>query len=187
MLIEEIIAERDVFDPERDRDRLIDHIKNKIAQSTDPAAIAQYKEILTKFARGTNPSRYLSEPLQPMPTSGRGIMDKQHNGRDIPVNVGTYVVAPEAGTITAVGNDDPDGKGIGRGGYVVLTTRTGEHRFFHLSETLVTAGKEVKRGQVVAKSGGQPGKSGAGYSTGPHLHWEYRIKGQVVDPLSYLR
>ena len=185
MRIEEFITE-DLDLETLNRAKLINWIKGKLEATTDPAAKRQYQDMLNRFGP-SNPNRYLSEPLQPMPTSGRGIMDTKHQGRDIPVAVGTYVVAPEAGTITAVGNDDPNGKGIGRGGYVVLTTRTGEHRFFHLSETLVKAGKEVKRGQVVAKSGGARGAFGAGYSTGPHLHWEYRIDGQVVDPLSYLR
>lgn len=187
MKITEIITENAVFDAERDRDRMIEFYKKKLAQATDPKDIDWYKQQLAKFSRGTNPKRYLSEPLQPMPTSGRGVMDTAHQGRDIPVAQGTFVAAPEAGTVTEVGNDDPKGQGVSRGGYVIIQTETGEHKFFHLSKVTARAGKEVKRGQVIGSSGGQPGTSGAGNSTGPHLHWEYRINGKIVDPLSYLR
>jgi murein DD-endopeptidase MepM/ murein hydrolase activator NlpD len=186
MKIQEIITEEELDLEKLDRPMLLSWIQRRLETATDPASIKKFQDMLAKFGPA-NPSRYLSNPLEPMPASGRGVKPGNHLGRDIPVQAGTYVIAPESGTVSDAGNDDPDGKGIERGGFVILQTSTGEHQFFHLSEVMSKPGKKVHRGQVLGKSGGQPGKRGSGYSTGPHLHWEYRIKGEVVDPLSYLR
>jgi hypothetical protein len=57
----------------------------------------------------------------------------------------------------------------------------------HLSEVLVTKYEFVKRGQLIAKSGGAVGTPGAGPMTsGPHLHLEVWNNRESVDPLRYL-
>lgn len=50
------------------------------------------------------------------------------------------------------------------------------HRYIfgHLSEFLCEVGQEVTRGMVFAKTGGGLDDPYRGYSTGPHLHWEWR-------------
>ena len=48
----------------------------------------------------------------------------------------------------------------------------------HLHRILVRAGQKVKRGQEIALSGN------SGLSTGPHLHYEFRINGQPWNPMS---
>jgi murein DD-endopeptidase MepM/ murein hydrolase activator NlpD len=45
---------------------------------------------------------------------------------------------------------------------------------------MVIPGQEVRRGQVVALSGG------TGHATGPHLHYEVRLSGIPVNPYKYL-
>jgi murein DD-endopeptidase MepM/ murein hydrolase activator NlpD len=52
---------------------------------------------------------------------------------------------------------------------------------YHMSEINVTVGQRVKQGQVVGKIGG------TGLATGPHLHWDLRVRGLNVDPLQWTR
>jgi murein DD-endopeptidase MepM/ murein hydrolase activator NlpD len=50
----------------------------------------------------------------------------------------------------------------------------------HCSELLVSVGQTVRQGDVIAKVGS------TGSSTGNHCHFEIRVNGSSVNPLSYL-
>lgn len=52
----------------------------------------------------------------------------------------------------------------------------------HLSRIDVSNGQRVTAGQVIGLTGGLPGTPGAGWSTGPHLHWELRRGSSWIDP-----
>ena len=52
-------------------------------------------------------------------------------------------------------------------------------KYAHCSELLVSAGQEVKQGDVIAKVGS------TGDSTGPHLHLEVLVDGQYLNPLYF--
>ena len=97
----------------------------------------------------------------------------RHRGVDLYASIGTAIIAPEDGYVTQL--NEPGGAGL----YVELTTRTGVHKFFHLSNNRVANGR-VKQGTVIGYSGN------TGKSTGPHLHWELWINGSPVDPLRYI-
>ena len=51
----------------------------------------------------------------------------------------------------------------------------------HLASVKVRTGERVRRGDVIARAGC------TGSCTGPHLHFEVRVRGRLVDPLRYLR
>ena len=50
--------------------------------------------------------------------------------------------------------------------------------YAHLSRMNVKRGQSIKQGEVVGAVGT------TGLSTGPHLHFEFRINGRHVDPLT---
>jgi murein DD-endopeptidase MepM/ murein hydrolase activator NlpD len=98
-----------------------------------------------------------------------------HTGIDFRGDVGDPIRATAAGTVTIAGLSGGYGKMIeidhGNG----LATRYG-----HLSEIDVDVGDSVRSGEIVGKLGS------TGRSTGPHLHYEVRVKGEPVDPQKFL-
>jgi len=98
-----------------------------------------------------------------------------HTGIDFRGDTGDPIRATASGTVTIAGWSGGYGKMVeidhGNG----LVTRYG-----HLSETDVDVGDTVRAGAVVGRLGS------TGRSTGPHLHYEVRVKGEAVDPQKYL-
>jgi len=109
------------------------------------------------------------------PFSGRR---EFHEGLDITNDVGTPIVAPADGVVSYVGYDGYKNRlgltvEIDHGfGY---TTRYG-----HLSRAAVEPHKRVKRGEIIGWTGN------SGRTTGPHLHYEVRVTGKAVAPLTYI-
>lgn len=99
-----------------------------------------------------------------------------HQGLDIRIGEGTPIRAVQEGIITKAA---PDSKGVDKGGghmvFLKLNEST-EVRYMHLSGYEVDEGDYVKKGQVI----GYTGKSGD--TTTPHLHIEYRIHNEPIDP-----
>jgi murein DD-endopeptidase MepM/ murein hydrolase activator NlpD len=107
------------------------------------------------------------------PFNGEGAF---HAGIDIATAYGNAVRSPADGIVQMAGPASGYGREMvvdhGQG----ITTVYG-----HLSGFAVTAGQTVRRGQVIAYVGS------AGRSTGPHLHYEVRIRNTPVNPHKYLR
>jgi len=98
-----------------------------------------------------------------------------HSGLDIGAPRGTPVIAPAAGTIVFAGGHAEYG--------VTLVIDHGNDiktLYGHLTRVGVALDQKVERGQVVAFTGN------TGRSSGPHLHYEIQVKGQPVNPRSYL-
>ena len=105
-----------------------------------------------------------------------------HNAIDLPVPQGTEVHAATAGYVyKAVDN------GLGYS-YIILLHRDNIRTVYgHVSEILVQEGDMVQEGDIIAKSGGQPGTKGAGrLTTGAHLHFEVLEGEKWKNPLEYL-
>jgi murein DD-endopeptidase MepM/ murein hydrolase activator NlpD len=99
-----------------------------------------------------------------------------HSGIDIATSIGDAVRATADGTVLKAA------MGTGYGREVVLDHGHGITTLYaHLSGFAVTAGQEVRRGDII----GYVGTSGR--STGPHLHYEVRIRDTPVNPHKYLR
>lgn len=101
---------------------------------------------------------------------------RNHNGVDWAAPTGTPVQAVAAGTILLAGN------GGGYGNVVYIDHGNGiETRYAHLDAFAkgLKKGKRVTAGELIGAVGT------TGRSTGPHLHFELRVKGQPVNPLTY--
>jgi murein DD-endopeptidase MepM/ murein hydrolase activator NlpD len=106
------------------------------------------------------------------PFTGRTAM---HEGIDFPAAIGTPIVAAAGGVVTVAEFHPQYGNLLEIDHGNDLTTR-----YAHTSRILVHVGDIVRRGQHVADVGT------TGRSTGPHLHFEVRIRGVAQDPRKFL-
>jgi hypothetical protein len=98
-----------------------------------------------------------------------------HNGLDIAAPIGTAVVSPISGSVTAAAYDEV------RGNYVWLANSAANerHDLLHMESLFVVAGQQVTAGQVVGTVGN------TGNSSGPHLHWTIRQDLVLVNPATW--
>lgn len=98
-----------------------------------------------------------------------------HPGIDIAVPTGTPVHAADSGRVAIAGWVG------GYGNYICIQhTASLSTCYGHNSKLLVSVGQTVSQGQVIAAAGS------TGHSTGPHVHFEVRVNGSVVNPMNYL-
>lgn len=101
-----------------------------------------------------------------------------HPGIDIGVPSGTPIRAAAAGRVVLL---QPASASGGYGNFTCLQhTSAMATCYAHQSRFAVGMGQQVAQGQVIGYSGC------TGLCFGPHLHFEVRINGQVVNPLNYL-
>jgi murein DD-endopeptidase MepM/ murein hydrolase activator NlpD len=110
---------------------------------------------------------------RPDPFSGHAA---RHTGLDISAPTGTPVQAVAEGMVTFAGVRS------GYGDVIEIDHGNGYMtRYAHNSELIVRPGQRVHVGDVIAKAGS------TGRSTGSHVHFEVWYKGNVVNPLAYVR
>ena len=98
-----------------------------------------------------------------------------HPGIDIAVPTGTPIRAAASGRVAIAGWVG------GYGNYTCIQHSASLSSCYgHQSRLGVSVGQQVSQGQVIGYSGS------TGNSTGPHLHFEVRINGSVVNPMNYL-
>ena len=114
-----------------------------------------------------------ARPISSHATDGFGPRDnKFHPGLDFPAAAGSGVFAARSGRVTWAGWW-PGGLG-----YMVSVAHGRGVRtlYGHLSSIAVRRGQRVTTGTVVGRVGS------TGLSTGPHLHFEVRVRGAAIDP-----
>ena len=127
---------------------------------------------------------YLASPVAfSRKTSGMGMRLhpifqtlQKHNGVDYAAPTGTPAMS--------IGDGVVDFAGV-QGGYgnVVIVRHSPSHStvYAHLSRIQVRKGQTIQKGQPIGAVGS------TGWSTGPHLHFEFRVNGVHVDPQSVIQ
>lgn len=105
----------------------------------------------------------------------------RHYGLDVAGPMGTAIYAAKAGTVVT----SQCGWNSGYGCYIIIDHGGGVRTLYgHNSKLLVSVGDQVSTGQTISLMG----NTGKVYGvTGIHLHFEIRINGATVNPLSYVR
>ncbi|MCB0730620.1 MAG: M23 family metallopeptidase [Ignavibacteriae bacterium] len=170
----------DISDLVSEVDNSLDILKSKVLVAKD-----NYEKI--EEALNNNLELYKSIPAI-LPTDGLigdrfGMrmhpilkIRRMHPGIDIVVNTGEKIYAPGNGKVISSGN---------RGGYG-LTIEI-DHGFgyttlyAHLSKINVKKGQLVKRGELIGLSG----ETGS-LATGPHLHYEIKHNGVLLNPKNFI-
>jgi murein DD-endopeptidase MepM/ murein hydrolase activator NlpD len=100
---------------------------------------------------------------------------KMHEGMDFTAKTGTPIFATGDGVVARADNTVS-----GYGNHIVIRHGFGyETLYGHLSKYKSRAGQRVKRGDIIGYVGS------TGRSEGPHLHYEVRKNGKVVNPLNF--
>jgi murein DD-endopeptidase MepM/ murein hydrolase activator NlpD len=102
-------------------------------------------------------------------------MEKAHYGIDFVAEKGNYIFATADGTIEKEEDHPLWGKRI------IIDHGDGiETVFSHVGAFKINQGKRVTRGDIIGTMGI------TGLSSGPHLHYEIRIDGNLVNPYDYM-
>lgn len=101
---------------------------------------------------------------------------RMHKGVDFAGPVGTRIYSTADGVVTHAGWSS------GYGRLIKVQHEFGiETRYAHLSKIRVKVGQRVSRGDLIGDMGA------SGRVTGPHLHYEVRIGGRAVNPMTYIK
>ncbi|HVA25294.1 MAG TPA: peptidoglycan DD-metalloendopeptidase family protein [Chloroflexota bacterium] len=123
--------------------------------------------------QGFGPSPYAFEPSI---TFGGVRYRHFHTGIDIATAFGTPIRAAADGQVINTGFSS-----FGYGLHIIISHNPKLATLYaHMSKLAVAQGAVVKQGQIIGYEGS------TGNSTGPHLHFEVRVNGEFVNPLSYL-
>ena len=102
------------------------------------------------------------------------IVTANHYGIDIGGNIGDTIIAAMDGIVTLVSSEGDYGKHIQIQNGEVTTL------YAHCSVLCVEEGNQVSKGEKIAEVGA------TGRVTGPHLHFEIKRDGRVLDPQAIL-
>ena len=98
------------------------------------------------------------------------IVSSYHAGLDIAANTGTNICSAHDGIVIQAGDNGTYGKSV------IIESGDLKTIYAHCSSVSVKKGDNIKMGDVIAKVGM------TGNATGPHLHFEVRYQGRLVNP-----
>jgi hypothetical protein len=102
-------------------------------------------------------------------------VDRMHTGIDFTAPIGTAIQATGNGRVIKAEHER-----VGYGNHVIIDHGFGYTSLYgHMSSFNVKVGDVIQKGQTIGKVGT------SGTSTAPHLHYEVRLKGDPVDPITY--
>nr|WP_240335431.1 M23 family metallopeptidase [Pseudotabrizicola algicola] len=106
----------------------------------------------------------------------KGMGRRMHEGTDMAGAYGLPILSTADGVVTHAGWSS------GYGRLVKIRHEFGiETRYAHLSAIRVKVGDRVSRGEQIGDMGN------SGRSTGTHLHYEIRIGGRAVNPMTFIK
>lgn len=111
--------------------------------------------------------------MRPVAGSISQFMQGGHTGVDVAATYGAPITAADAGIVSFVGWAPVGGRAV-----CVQHGEGLESCYYHTSLAYAAVGDRVERGQPIAAIGM------TGQTTGPHVHWEVKLNGRIVDPLS---
>jgi murein DD-endopeptidase MepM/ murein hydrolase activator NlpD len=107
---------------------------------------------------------------------GRGSVGHGYPAQDFPAVTGTPIYAVRSGVVSRALRSN-----AGYGIHALLAHAGGWGSLYgHMSQMFVRAGQAIRSGQMIGRVGS------TGRSTGPHLHFEARRNGSLVNPRSLI-
>lgn len=157
-----------------DLDRELDEKYQKLADDLELwAGLSRLDTILPTGAPVKSMRITSNYGMRKDPFTGK---QKQHRGIDFAGKIGTELMAVAPGRVVSAGER------VGYGTTVEIDHGLGFTTLYaHLSHINVSRGDWVRPGTIVGLGGS------SGRSTGPHLHYEIRYKGNPFDPTKFVK
>ncbi|KAF0164022.1 MAG: metalloendopeptidase-like membrane protein [Rhodocyclaceae bacterium] len=164
-----------------DLQRAVDALANQVEAKSDAISMIESQMLEDRIRKSLLPTSLPVEAQWNASTYGWRVDPftgerAMHEGVDFVANPGTGIRAAAAGVVISSERHPQYGNMVEIDHGKDLTTR-----YAHASKLLVKPGQLVKRGQKIAEVGT------TGRSTGPHLHFEVRIRGLAQNPDRFLR
>ena len=176
--LQEEISELDGEGP-TDIKQLSSHIQTASEQSEQLKEIKEFVKNRSHIIQNTP----MMWPTQGWISSGYGYRQDPMGGRGRSFHEGVDIAAYSGTPVwaTADGEVSFSGRRTGYGETVMINHEFGyETLYAHLRERHVTAGEEVKKGDLI----GYVGRTGR--ATGSHLHYEIMVNDETLNPEPYL-